>query len=207
MARDQSTSRSEDGRTAIPVEQTERGGRDRLGSAAVLTLIGALLAAVISGTSLTFELFPSLKPDPKAQVGADLAVLQLDKNVDYSDYKGRVGRHIDADVRPDHPGNIFYLRAHLEGFKRESVRLKWFLYEENGQRRFGSQREAGEQSIFEPDAPINTQVVQIWVREPGRFVSGFWDADAGDDYFVRFELYSEDVLLAFKDSPKFDIRG
>jgi hypothetical protein len=157
---------------------------------------------------LTFELFPSLKPDPKEKVGANLAVLEIDKNVDYSAYGNRPGRHIDVHVRPDHPGNVFYLRAQLEGFKRESVRLKWFTYEPNGERQPGSRREAGEQSIFEPDAPINTQVVQIWVREPGRFDGyGEWDADDGENYFVRFELYSGDVLLAFKDSPTFDVAG
>ena len=207
MARGQSTSRSEDGRSTIPAEENKRTGRERLGLAAALTLVGALVAAVISATSLTFELFPSLKPDPKEKVAADLGVLQLDKNVDYAAYERRLGRHIDANVQPAHPGNVFYLRAQIEGFKRDSVRLKWFLYEDNGQRRLGSRREASEQSIFEPDAPINTQVVQIWVREPGRFDSfEEWDADDGR-YFVRFELYSGDVLLAFKDSPKFDVAG
>ena len=207
MARAQGTSRSDDGRTTIPAEQTEKSGRERIGLAATLTLAGALLAAVISGTSLTFELAPSLKPDPKEKVGADIAVLQLDKNVDYFGYESRVGRHIDADVKGEHPGNVFYLRAQIEGFKRESVRLKWFLYEENGQRRPETQREAGEQSIFEPEAPINTQVVQIWVREPGRFDSfKEWDAEDGK-YFVRFELYSDDVLLAFDDSRTFEVAG
>lgn len=208
MARGSGTSRSEDGRTTIPPEQTEKARGERIGLVTLVTLVGALLAAVISGTSLTFELAPSLKPDPKEKVGADLAVLALDKNVNYSDYNLRPGRHIDADARPDHPGNVFYLRALIEGFKRESVRLKWFTYEPNGERRPGSRTEASEQSLFEPDAPINTQVAQIWVREPGRFDQyEEWDSDDGDGYFVRFELYSGDVLLAFKDSPRFDVAG
>ena len=208
MARGQGTSRSEDGRSTIPSEQTERTGSERLGLAALLTLAGALLAALISGTSLTFELFPSLKPDPKEKSGANLAVLDIDKNVDYATYKGRPGRHIEVDALPDHPGNVFYLRAQIEGFKRESVRLKWFIYEPNRERRPWSRREASEQSIFQPDAPINTQVVQIWVREPGHFDPyPEWNSADGDNYFVRFELYSGDVLLAFKDSPTFDVAG
>jgi hypothetical protein len=176
---------------------------------ALVTLVGALLAASISGTSLTFALVPGLKPDPKEKVGAELAVLALDSNVDYSDYIERPGRHIDVEARPlsYHPGNIFYLRAHIEGFKRESVRLKWFTYNPNGERRPGG-RKATEESIFEPDAPINTQVAQIWVREPGSFDPyGEWESDDGENYFIRFELYSGDVLLAFKDSPTFDVAG
>jgi hypothetical protein len=180
----------------------------RLSVTALVTLIGALLAAAISATSLTFGLIPSLKPDPKEKVGADLAVLALDKNVDYSAYGSRPGRHIDVEASPEHPGNVFYLRAHIEGFKRQSVRLKWFTYNPNGERRPGSGREATEQSVFEPDAPINTQVAQIWVREPGSFNRyGEWDSDDAEGYFVRFELYSGGVLLAFKDSPKFDVAG
>jgi hypothetical protein len=175
---------------------------------ALVALVGALLAAAISGTSLTFALVPGLKPDPKEKVGADLAVLALDKNVDYSEYNQRPGRHIDVETkpRPDHPGNVFYLRAQIEGFKRESVHLKWFTYNPNGERRPGSRKEATEQSIYEPDAPINTQVAQIWVREPGGFDQyGEWNSAGDDGYFVRFELYSGDVLLAFKDSSKFDV--
>jgi hypothetical protein len=174
---------------------------------ALVALVSALLAAAISGTTLAFTLVPGLKPDPKEKVGADLAVLALDKNVDYGEYLDRPGRKIDVEAKPrdDHPGNVFYLRAHIEGFKRGSVRLKWFTYNPNGERRPRSRREASEQTIFEPDAPINTQVAQIWVREPGGFDQyGEWDSDANDfPYFVRFELYSEDVLLALQDSPKF----
>jgi hypothetical protein len=199
--------RPEEGQKTIGSEQTAESRGVRMSVTALVALVGALLAAAISGTSLTFALVPGLKPDPKEKVGADLAVLALDKNVDYSEYNQRPGRHIDVEVKPrdDHPGNVFYLRAQIEGFKRESVRLKWFTYDPNGERRPGSRKEATEQSVFEPDAPINTQVAQIWVREPGGFDQyGEWDSDADDfPYFVRFELYSGEVMLAFKDSPKF----
>lgn len=212
MPRADRTSRAEDGRTAVNTDETTertdettKWGPERISTTALVTLVGALLAAGISATALTFELFPELKPDPKAETSAALAVLGVDLNVNYAQYESRPGRRITANVRRDHPGTVFYLQAHIEGFKRDSVRLKWFTYNPGGERRTANS--AGEERVFEPDAPINTQVAQIWVREPGRFVYGEWDAEDGRDYFVRFELYSDDVLLAFKDSPRFDVAG
>jgi hypothetical protein len=173
---------------------------------ALVALVGALLAASISGTSLTFALVPGLKPDPKEKVGAKLEVLALDPNVRYSEYGKRPG-HIDlgTEPRPARPGNVFYVRAEIEGFKRESVHLMWFTYYWTNRKRFGGKK-FPEKNIFEPDAPINTQVAQIWVREPGSFdgpAPDDWNSDGGE-YFVRFELYSGDVLLAFKDSKMFE---
>jgi hypothetical protein len=212
MPRGGRTSRAEDGRTALHTEETTKrtddpteGSSERISTTALVTLVGALLAAGISATALTFELFPELKPDPKTETSAALAVLGVDLNVNYSQYESRPGRRITAQVWRHHPGAVFYLQAHIEGFKRESLRLKWFTYNPGGQRRTANS--AREERVFEPDAPINTQVAQIWVREPGRFVYGEWDAEDGRDYFVRFELYSDDVLLAFKDSPRFDVAG
>ena len=200
--------RSEDGTADGAARRSTEHGRRRgagLSVAALVTLIGAILAAVISGTNLSFELWPGLKPDPKEKVGASLAVLRLDKNVEYGEYRRRVvpRREPRAPVA-EHPGNVFYLRAQIEGFKRETVHLKWFTYDPNGKRRASGGR--GEESVFEPGAPINTQVAQVWVREPGQFVDGLWEPDPGV-YFVRFELYSGDVLLGLEDSPRFSVEG
>jgi hypothetical protein len=209
VPRGQRTSRSEDGQKTTGTEPAAKPRGVRLSVTALVALVGALLAAAISGTSLTFALVPGLKPDPKETVGAKLEVLALEKNVDYLQYKKRPGRKIYVEARPrdDHPGNVFYVRARIEGFKRESVHLRWFTYNhENGVRKPGPAKEATEESIFEPDAPINTQVAQIWVREPGSFDGEDWDSETGE-WFIRFELYSGDVLLAFKDSKKFKTAG
>ena len=199
---------SEDGTTDEASRRSTEHEEGRTGGglsvAAVVTLVGAMLAALISGTNLTFELWPGLKPDPKEKVGASLAVLRLDKNVVYGDYRERVPRVAVRGPTADHPGNVFYIRARIEGFKRETVHLKWFLYEPNGERRAGGGGGRSEESVFEPDAPINTQVAQVWVREPGQFLDGLWEPDPGK-YFVRFELYSGDVLLAFDDSSPFRV--
>jgi hypothetical protein len=179
--------------------------------AALVTLIGALLAAIISGTNLTFELWPGLKPDPKEKVGADLKVLAIDKNVEHDDYGHRpgkrvpVGRRMPVGAEGEDLGNVFYLRAQIEGFKRQTLHLKWFTYNPNGERRKGTRQKAAVERVFEPEAPINTQVAQVWVREPGGLIKGKWESQAGQGYFVRFELYRGDVLLAYKDSRRFSV--
>jgi hypothetical protein len=173
--------------------------------AVLVTLVGAMLAALISGANLTFELWPGLKPDPKEKVGADLAVLAVDKNVDYEDYGGRPGRSVAVRANGEDPGNVFYLQARIEGFKRETLRLKWFTYNPNGERRQGTREEAAAERVFEPEAPINTQVAQVWVKEPGGLIEGTWESQSGKGYFVRFELYKGDALLAFKDSRPFSV--
>ena len=114
-----------------------------------------------------------------------------------------VVRHPDRKVRgigAAREGNVFYIGATVEGFKRENLRLRWFVYEQTNQRRvrgLGSTAEL--EAIFKPQAPVNTQIAQIWVPAPT--VTG--------DYFVRVELYTEDgrVLLAFVDSPSFHVES
>ena len=209
MAAQDQRARSEDGTTDGAARRSMEHGPgqgERLSTAAFVTLIGAMLAALISGTNLTFELWPGLKPDPKEKIGAGLAVLRLDKNVTYGEYRKRVPRRETRGSIAEHPGNVFYLRAQIEGFKRETLHLKWFTYDDSGERHANPGSGRSEESIFEPGAPINTQVAQVWVKEPGHFAEGLWEPDNGE-YFVRFELYSGDILLALKDSPRFSVEG
>lgn len=205
-------SQAEDGEAAKPASRGE-SRRDGLSAAAAVTLVGAILAAFISGTNLTFELWPSLKPDPKEKVGANLEVLEIDTNVRYDEYAARPGKTVstnpgNGEIGNVYLGNVFYLRAQIEGFKRESLRLVWFTYDTNDHRR-APEEEARSDRIFEPDAPIETQVAQVWVKQPGRLdKDGFWEIDDDEEgeYFVRFELYSGHVLLAFEDSQKFEVK-
>lgn len=106
------------------------------------------------------------------------------------------------------PENVFYVQTRIEGFKREGLNLRWFTYNPNNERRggAGARGEAAADAFFDPRAPINTQVVQVWVKEPGAWIQGEWVSDPGK-YFVRFELYSGEVLLVSKDSPSYFVAG
>jgi hypothetical protein len=176
------------------------GGERRswLQTTALVTLVGAILAAAISGANLIFELWPSLKPDPKAKVGGKIENLTFDVNVTCKSYLARGGRRCHTGSKPKDVGNVFYIRAETEGFKRETVRLKWFTYDANNDTRLAGLRSSAEaEQLFRLQAPIDTQIAQVWVPTP---------ADAGN-YFVRFELYSRDILLAIVDSKAYESIG
>ena len=171
---------------------------NRLSAAAAVTLAGAVLAAAISATTLVFDLWPSLKPDPKAKVGATVESLTRDINVSRGDYLGRVGRATAPGEDPKELGNVYYIRAEIEGFKRSTLRLKWFTYNADNETRLpGLRNNDREEPVFKPQAPINTQIAEVWVPTPSQ----------EGEYFVRFELYSKNVLLGFVDSEPFSSLG
>lgn len=172
--------------------------RWRFAAAPMVTLIGVLLAAGISGTTLVYTLWPGLKPDPKEKVGAEIRSLAVDREVTRGEYLCRFGPVDKGEPRVDVMGNVYYIRAEIEGFKRSSVNLKWFTYNaDNDQRRQRLRSTTKKTPVFRPQAPINTQIAQVWVPTPNR---------DGHSY-VRFELYAKDVLLAFVDSRPFETRA
>jgi hypothetical protein len=193
LRRRQGQSTSRRAKTDGQQEDERVGVLARLGQSA--TLIGVLVAAFLSGANLIFEVWPHLRPDPKARVGAELAVLELEENVTRRNSRDRRGDGGIVASNPADQGNLFYLRARIEGFKRESLQMKWFTYNSNGRRRPGPRSSASEEEIFEPEAPINTQIAQVWVKAP----------QVAGRYYVRFELYSGEVLLALVDSARFSI--
>jgi hypothetical protein len=156
------------------------------------------VALIVSGSTGLYTLVPSLSPDPKENVGATLETLAFDRNVTYGQYLERVHRSPEQGAPPqDQLGNVFYISAKVEGFKREQLRIRWFTYEaKNSVRLAGLGSTAALEEIFRPQAPVNTQVAQVWVPAP---------PDTGE-YSVRFELYaSGDVLLSFIDSKSFHV--
>jgi hypothetical protein len=165
-----------------------------MSATAAVTLLAAVLAAVISTTGLVFDLWPNLKPDPKERVGAKLESVGRDLNVTRGEYLTRVGRTTPAGEDAEANGNVYYIRAEIQGFKRSALQLRWFTYERISEtRQPGLRGSDREEPVFKPQAPINTQIAQVWVETPN---------DEGK-YFIRFELYSGKVLLQFVDTARF----
>jgi hypothetical protein len=167
-----------------------------------ITLIGAVLAAVISATTLVFNLWPGLKPDPKEKVGADLSTVAFDQNVTLGQYLKREGvpAKLEPGEKPGDMGNVFYVKAQIEGFKRSSLHLAWFTYNADNRYRCLEPKlrsSAPAEVIFNPEAPINTQVAEVWVPTP----------DLTGNFFVRFQLYTGQVLLNFTDSHTYRVQS
>jgi hypothetical protein len=161
-----------------------------------VTLCGAIIAAVLSGISLIFTIWPELKPDPKTKVGGRLEILKVDEAVTKTQYNERIGEKSEqrADNSNDPQGTVFYVRTTIEGFKRHSLTLKWYVYDKRGLQRTNDSKTLDD--LFRPGAPLDTQIAQVWVKNP--------EKPKGVDHievFIRFELYAHDnVLLAFADS-------
>jgi hypothetical protein len=165
-------------------------------SQSAVALISSIVALIFSVPAGIYTLVPALSPDPKTRVDATLKTLALDRNVTYAQYLRRPHHRLEAS-EPDRNGNVFYIRAIVDGFKRESLRVRWFTYEAtNGVRIESLGSTAKLEQIIRPEAPVNTQIAQVWVPTPPHT----------GDYFVRFELYTGgDTLLSFVDSARFHV--
>jgi len=185
-------------RASPPASGGKTGDPDWLGlSKSMVALGSALIALAVSGATGIYTLWPALSPDPKTKVEATLKTLAFDRNVTYSRYVDRFPRRRTNGAPPDRNGNVFYIGAEIEGFKREHLRVRWFTYEATNQTRLDNLGSTAPlEEIFRPQAPVNTQIAQVWVPSPPQT----------GEYFVRFELYAPgNVLLSFVDSAPFHV--
>jgi hypothetical protein len=176
---------------------TGPGGR----ALALATLAGAAAAAALSLTTFLFTLFPEWTPDPRERSDAAIAVLALDRNVAQRDFYDRLEKEPPGHCTEEQlgrEGNVVYIQVDVAGFKSSSIGLRWFTYDAgNGRRVRGLRSNDEETTVFEPRAPINRQVARVWV--PTKL------PEVDSAYFIRFELYSADVLRAFVDTTVFDV--
>jgi hypothetical protein len=190
-----------------PARATETSQR-RFGSVAV-ALITAAVALVSSVVALTFELWPSLRPDPRSELGATASVLAVERNVTLGEWMQRVSR-TDADLRRRRksyiasggsrgglliPGQLAYVRTSVRGFKRRDVTLRWSIYDARTQeRRREDSWDRANRSGLALGAPRDESVAEIWLPA----VVG------ARKYFVRIEVRDGDgALLAIADSEPF----
>jgi hypothetical protein len=182
-------------------EQKDDAAQHRARTTALVTLAGAVIAAALSFTTFLFTIFPEWRPDPRERSDASITVLALDRNVSHGEYFRRVDRKVTCTVAQlSRDGNVVYLQVDAAGFKSSSIELRWFTYNAGNGRRLRNddlRSSDDETTVFEPRAPINRQVAAVWVP------TALPDADTS--YFIRFELYSKDVLRAFVDTTPFSV--
>jgi hypothetical protein len=184
-----------------------------------VALLTALLALASGVVGLVFDLWPELRPDPRTTRAAEVAVVAVERAVPIDDWLHRVSptRQAYAARRRAHLRNAFagmptptraevksalgvkgqlvYVRTHIEGFKRRSLRLRWSMYRAAGERRLanlGLANATGASVVGE--APSDTSVVLVWTPA----------VPVRDTLFVRFELVDPaGTVLAVGDSRRF----
>ena len=188
--------------------------RRRLGAVGVAVITSAV-ALGSSVVALTFELWPSLRPDPRSDVGATASVLAVERNVTLGEWMRRVSQTHDDLLRRRKeyiesggsqgglliPGQLAYVRTSVRGFKRRDVTVRWSIYDARTQERGQEDSwDRANRSGLALGAPRDESVSEIWLQP----VVG-----ARRQYFVRIEIRDEDgVLLTIADSKPFrGLRG
>jgi hypothetical protein len=180
--------------------------------------VGAV-ALISSAIAVAFALWPTLKPDPRDRLGADLGVFSVETRVahdawlrrvsptpdSYGDLRTATLREASLDGGPPgadeerrilrQQGTLFYVKMTIEGFKRRNVTLRWSLYSARSRRRLP---EPGLQDVpvagVHLEAPTDRSFVEVWVPP----------VSSTGACFARFELVTHDgTLLAVADSPRY----
>jgi hypothetical protein len=207
---------SGDSETTGAQPSVKAGGRPRT---SVIALVTALLALVSGAVGLAFDLHPEWRPDPRNESAASVTVFADEPGVPVDDWLRRTSpngavyrarRQADLsrafknprDATPAQlasvlgvPGELFYVRTTVKGFKRRSLSLRWSTYDWRTRKRVaGADKRDVAAADFTLDAPSDSSVALVWtprMAQPG------W-------YFARFEIVAPDgTVLAVADSPKF----
>lgn len=183
-------------------------GRALKAGVALATGLVALVAAV---AGLVFDFWPSLRPDPRSELGADIVVLAVERKVSVREWMRRAAgtseeyqrRRDEALPETESPeglsirGFVAYAEVSVRGFKRRTVVLQYAIYDRLSQTRVWTSRaEQGQNSVISLDAPRDEFVAELWVQpvQPPR-----------RSYFLRVEVREPDggALLAMADSRPF----
>jgi hypothetical protein len=199
------------GTTSTParVEAPSKPRRDRTHwpGALVVTAATAVLALASGVTGLVFDLWPSLRPDPRTQLGSEAAVVAIDRYVTRDEYLRRRFPGAAAYRRARRreveraqgqvggmgiAGELAYVSVTVHGFKGRRVNVSYSIYDARRQVR---RTPAHTEARWTGDAPNDQFMDEIWL-EP---VFG-----GRERYFVRVEVRGPNgVLLTLADSRPF----
>ena len=205
-------------RRSEPKPEREPKPKRRLGAGSI-ALITAAVALGSAAIGLVFDLKPDLRPDPRTTLSAELSVFAVERAVTIDDWLRRttptdryparrdalIADAFEGEPSPspaetreqlDVPGQLFYVKTRIVGFKRRALKLRWSMYDARTQLRLepqqGLNQVTGDELVGQ--APTDESVRLVWT--PAVVIRG--------EAFARFELLDPDgVVLAVADSPKF----
>jgi hypothetical protein len=188
-------------------EDRPRGWRRLIGEGR--TFVAAMIALVAGVVGLVFQLVPSLKPDPRENVGAAIEIFAVESQVPVSTwaqeaFSGDPGEAYRRalgvrDPDPDqlgYAGTVIYVRVEVDGYKHRTVQLRVALYDARTRQRekgaFG--QNVQRRSAVPIDSP-NRRSVQLM------FVPDLSSQTTRE--FLRVELVDAESgsILAVTDSP------
>jgi hypothetical protein len=150
---------------------------------------------VSAAVGLVFLVDPALRPDPRTRQAATLASVALDVGVSERDAAARVG--LLANYNHEKycvPGTVAYLEETLEGFKHRRTLVRYIIYDAStGQRLPAPDQNKNPLLKIASEVPSDQSVSPVWVQWPNSY----------GKYFVRFELFHNNDLLAVADTRSF----
>ena len=162
-------------------------------------VVAAVAGLVSVGVSLLFQLAPSLKPDPRDSVGADVAVVAVEPGVNVRQWIHRAfqGERRDALLHTyrdqlDFGGELIYVRVAVDGHKHRDVGLSYALYSAQSQRRLPDSASFARFSRIRITAPKQRSIQYLFVP----------DLTYDTDLFIRAQLTDRDGVLAVADSGR-----
>jgi hypothetical protein len=202
----------------VPEKEAVAAEQRRRPETATLALLTALVALASGALGLVFDLWPGLRPDPRSSHVGALSVFAVERGAKVADWLGQLPtderaaerryylRTYFSGIGPATPagvhtalaskGELFYVQVHIEGFKRETVALRWSMYSAVSQKRLTPSTITGDTAggVVVGASPSDTSIVPVW--GPQVPVAG--------PVFARFELLdAHDNILAVADSPRF----
>lgn len=184
-----------------------RGWRRLIGEGR--TFVAAMLALVAGAVGLVFQLVPSLKPDPRENVGAAIEIFAVESGVPVSTwakeaYSGDLGEAYERalgvrEPEPDqlsYAGTVVYVRVEVDGYKHRTVQLRVALYDARTRQREtgGFGQNVQRRSAVPIDSPNRRSVQLMFIPDLSSQTSR---------EFLRVELVDAESgsILAVADSP------
>jgi hypothetical protein len=178
-------------RTKKPKKNGQANGSLRWRHWLSIAVVSGLVSIFATGTGLIWAVHPAWKPDPGEKQLAEASIVVVDKGVPSGDFADRIGIGKGALDRCL-PGNVYYVRQNLQGFKDRDTSLLYRSLARNGRTLSGNVPT----SLTTPHSRTDDQQVNaVWVEWPYQRAA----------YFVRFQIWRKKTMLAVVDSPRFKV--